>query len=235
MLLRHRELGEDRIMRGHAGPIMDRGSVVGAVEVLFDITELHRALADLRRVGEFREQFIGIVSHDLRSPLGTIAMAAAVVLRSAEMPASFAKPLGRIVANVDRMTKMIADLLDLTRGRLGGGIPIHPTAVDLAEVARGVIDQYEQTNPTRRFECEARGDTRGRWDEERLAQVAGNLIGNAVQYGSPAEPVRVRIEGTENVTLLVEMPDRPSRRMSCPTSSRSFSGLAGTGARAAWG
>lgn len=158
--------------------------------------ELHRVVDELRRTAEFRERLIGIVSHDLRNPLNAIAMAVGILARSPELPPALAKPTGRILANVDRMTRMISDLLDFTRGRLGSGIPISPAAVDLAQVVRRVVDEYEQTHPTQRIECAVRGNTRGFWDADRLAQVIANLLGNALQHGDRGHPVLIDIDGS---------------------------------------
>lgn len=158
--------------------------------------ELHRAVDELQRTAEFRERFVGIVSHDLRNPLNAISVAVNILLRSPELAPGLAKPAGRILANVDRMTRMISDLLDFTRGRLGGGIPIAPAPADLGQVARRVIDEYEQTHPDQRIECVIQGNTRGTWDAERLSQIVANLVGNALQHGDRAHPVQVAIDGT---------------------------------------
>jgi signal transduction histidine kinase/GAF domain-containing protein len=196
--------GEPRIVRGHAGPIRVEGETVGAAIVLTDVTEIHRVLRDAQRAGEFRERFIGIVSHDLRSPLNAIALSAGVLLKSPDLAPALSRPAGRILANVERMSKMISDLLDLTRGRLGGGIPITPMPVDLVPIAKNVVEESEQTHATRRFELECHGDTRGDWDGDRLAQVLSNLVSNALQHGDPASPVRVAVDGrTNDVTLTV--------------------------------
>jgi signal transduction histidine kinase len=197
--------GEERIMRGHAGPITVGGATVGAAIVLMDVTELHRAVDELERTAAFRERFVGIVSHDLRNPLNAIAMSAGILLRSNELPASLAKPVGRIFSNVDRMAKMIGDLLDFTRGRLGGGIPVVPQpGTNLATVVEHVLEELEQTHPDRHVEWRTHGDTRGEWDPARLAQVVANLLVNAMQYGAQGEPVRVEIAGRrDTVTLQV--------------------------------
>ncbi len=161
-----------------------------------------RAVDELRRTAEFRELFVGIVSHDLRNPLNAIAMAAGTLVHAPELAPPLASPAGRILANVDRMKRMISDLLDFTRGRLGGGIPITPAATDLAHVVRRVLDEYWQTHPTRRIECNVHGDTRGNWDAERLAQVVANLLGNALQHGDACQPVRVEIDGATDEAVL---------------------------------
>ena len=206
----HRIDGEDRILRGHAGPIRVGGATVGAAIVLTDVTELHNAVKELKETADFRERFVGIVSHDLRSPLSAIGMSAGLLVRSPELAPSLAKPAGRILSNVDRMAKMIADLLDFTRGRLGGGIPVNPERTNLAHVVRRVLEEFEQTHPNRPIEYQERGDTHGEWDPERLAQVVQNLVVNAMQYGSPQGVVQIFLEGArETATLAVHNAGAP--------------------------
>src|SRR6185503_16138148 len=95
-------------------------------------------------------QFIGILGHDLRNPLNAIVMATAILQKAALEPAS-ARAVGRISSSAERMRRMIADLLDFTRGRLGGGIPIQPKPTDLRAICRAVVDEVEGVNPGRRI------------------------------------------------------------------------------------
>lgn len=172
--------------------------------------DLQSAIQVLERTAEFRERFVGIVSHDLRNPLNAITMSTGIMLRSPDLAPSLSKPVGRILSNVDRMTHMIADLLDLTRGRLGGGIPLSPAPTDLTRIARRILDEYEQTHPQRRIEFAASGNVRGTWDEERLAQVLSNLIANAIQYGDPTGTIRCAVDGSSGlVTLTVHNDGSP--------------------------
>lgn len=155
--------------------------------------EAERVHGELARAAEFRERFIGIMSHDLRNPLSTIALATQKLASARDLPEGFTKVLGRINSAAHRMEQMIADLLDLTRGRLGGGIPIEPTQTDLGHIVRRVIDELELAHPSRRIVLEASGTFEGHYDEVRLAQVASNLIGNALQHSPPESDVIVSL------------------------------------------
>jgi signal transduction histidine kinase len=86
-------------------------------------------------------------------------------------------------------------LLDLTRSRLGGGIPIDPTRFDLNDVCQQVIDETELTHPDRPLRVDMRGDLTGVWDRDRMYQLLANLVGNAVQHGEPRSPIELRIDG----------------------------------------
>ena len=134
----------------------------------------------LRAVAEFREMFIGILGHDLRNPLGSIVMSAALLLRRGHLDEQDAATATRIINSSQRMTRMITQVLDLTRARLGGGLPIEPVPADLRKICRNVVEEFEKT-----IHLDAEGDLTGTWDEDRLAEVLSNLAGNAIEYAAP--------------------------------------------------
>jgi signal transduction histidine kinase len=90
---------------------------------------------------------------------------------------------------------MVRDLLDFTRGRLGGGIPAAPQPVDLGDLCRDVADEFRTAHPDRVFHVETAGDLAGRWDPDRLAQALANLCKNAIDYGAPGTAVELRACG----------------------------------------
>lgn len=93
---------------------------------------------------------------------------------------------------------MIRDLLDFTRGRLGGGIPVTPQLMDLGEVCAQVVDEIRAAHPDREIRLEAVGELSGSWDPDRVAQAVANLCNNAVDYGDPGTAVDVRVGGGES-------------------------------------
>ncbi|HEY0096100.1 MAG TPA: ATP-binding protein [Archangium sp.] len=146
---------------------------------------------ELRRTAQFRERLIGIVSHDLRTPLSAISAGTSLLLRLEGIPEKALRTVGRISSSAERMAKMIEELLDFTRVRLGGGIPVQRTASDLYPVVRHAVEEAEMAFPDRGVRLEAHGDFRGEWDEGRLAQVVGNLLKNALTYSPEGTPVRL--------------------------------------------
>jgi signal transduction histidine kinase len=94
-----------------------------------------------------------------------------------------------------RMSRMIDQLLDLTRSRLGEGIAIVPVRTDLGKVVTDVANEARAAHPERALLVETRGDLDGEWDPDRLAQVASNLVGNAMVHGAPDGAVRVSARG----------------------------------------
>jgi signal transduction histidine kinase len=147
---------------------------------------------ELREVAEFREMFIGILGHDLRNPLGAIVMSAALLLRRGHLDARDAETATRIIRSSQRMTRLITQLLDLTRARLGGGLPIEPKPTDLVALCRSVVEEFETT-----VQLEVEGDVTGTWDQDRLAEVLSNLVGNAVEYAAPGTAVLVKAYADE--------------------------------------
>lgn len=135
---------------------------------------------ELRAVGEFREMFIGILGHDLRNPLNSIVLAAALLLRRGHLDDEDAATAARIISSSQRITRMITQTLDLTRARLGGGLPIEAKPTDLREVCRNVVDEFDAT-----IQLEVEGDLTGTWDADRLTETLSNIAGNAIAYAAP--------------------------------------------------
>ncbi|AKJ06718.1 PAS domain S-box-containing protein [Archangium gephyra] len=180
------------------------GQVLGVGGVLVDITERKQQEERLRQTAEFRERFLGVVSHDLRNPLNAILLSANALLRTEGIPASHTKMVRRIVTSGERMGRMIGELLDFTRGRLGGGIPIHPQRVNLRHLSRHVLEELELGFPSRELRLRAEGDFLGEWDSDRLAQLLGNLGKNALDYSPADTPVDFSLLD-EGDTLRVEV------------------------------
>jgi len=161
-------------------------------------------ISERKQLDETRERFIAILGHDLRNPLATIALSADALLQSDDVPDHRLRTVRRIATSSRRMGRLIDEVLDFTRGRLGGGIPITPVRTNLREVCRDVLDEIESSTPGLRIELQTSGDTQGEWDPQRLAQVISNLASNAVQHRTPDSPVRVSLDGNgEDVVLVV--------------------------------
>jgi signal transduction histidine kinase len=144
-----------------------------------------------------RDQFIAILGHDLRTPLSVIFMSAGLIAKGADAGGA----AEQILRSGERMSQMVDDLLDLTRTRLGGGIPIEPVQMDLDAMCRAMLSEFQAIYSKRRLEFHSEGDLRGRWDPARLSQVLSNLLGNALQHGEHDSPIGVvaRVDGEEVV------------------------------------
>lgn len=176
--------------------------------------ELERAMARAARLNEehqrnsqFREQLLGIVSHDLRGPLSAIVTGAHTLLRRGQLDPTDLRITTRVVSSADRMTRMIDDLSDYTRSRLGNGLEIHRQPNDLHDLCRHAVDEADMAHPERTTFHLPLGDGRADCDSGRIHQLLGNLIGNAHNHGDPQAPVEVRSEGRPD-RVIVEVHNR---------------------------
>jgi signal transduction histidine kinase len=180
------------------------GKPFNDLELIARVTGLVRAkrLGDaLRSEAQFRERFIGVLGHELRQPLSTFLLGARTLLHGGLSPAH-TQTARRLASAADRMSRMVADLLDVTRSRLGSGIPINRRSVDLREICGQVVEDYQALNPDRRIEVSISGDTKGDWDPDRLTQVCTNLLGNAFEHGCEGSPIFITIAAADGEVFL---------------------------------
>jgi signal transduction histidine kinase len=155
-------------------------------------------------VDRLKDLFLGVLGHDLRNPLGAIMMSARTMITREGPQWQHSKAAGRILSSGTRMHLLIGDLLDFTRSRLGAGIPITRTEVDLEAVCRQTVDEIAAFHPECSIHTAATGTLRGLWDGARIAQALSNLLANAVQHGAQGGPIEVTMRGEpEQVVLSV--------------------------------
>lgn len=209
------------------------------IGTLIDITARKQTEMELERTAQFREQFISVLGHDLRTPLSVIRASTELLLRNENLQPGQTKGLLRIIKGSDRMTRMIADVLDFARGRLGGGFPLETQRINLHDVSRNVIEEMQVAHPDRELSFEAKGDGWGEWDPDRVAQVVNNLVGNALQHGAADSPVRLVLcaEGESLVRMEVRSQGRPIPPELLRTLFEPFRGAqaSGTGAERSLG
>jgi signal transduction histidine kinase len=168
------------------------------------------ALRDELQVAEFREQFLAVLGHDLRTPVRSIACLMDLLLQTqltdeaiemAQIMKDSAKQMGALIEN----------LLDLARGRLGGGLTVNRDANEpLGPVLRKVIAELSASHPNRVVETEFAVVEPVNCDRVRIAQLFSNLLGNAFAYGSLKQPVYVRaISVEEGLALSVANSGEP--------------------------
>ena len=148
-------------------------------------------------VEQSRNLFLGMLGHDMRSPLMTITMTATYLARL-NSGAEVSKAASRLINGGEQMHALLDDLVDFNRTTLGVGILIHPTYGDLASIFANEIEALRAIYPERQLDLEVTGDAHGRWDGLRLQRVLANLVVNAIKYGVPHLPVHVTVTGEES-------------------------------------
>jgi PAS domain S-box-containing protein len=186
--------GPVRHWLGNYYPVLsESGEVLGLGCVVVNITPQKEVEAELRRSGELREQLIGVLGHDLRNPLNAISASAFLLQRTEDLSDGAQRAVERIRNSAARMARMLSDILDFARSSMGGGLPVHREWVNLHDISRTTLEEFQVANPGRRLELDVRGDGWGWWDADRMAQVMGNLVSNALHHGRPDTPVRVEV------------------------------------------
>jgi two-component system sensor histidine kinase/response regulator len=167
--------------------------------------QLARELREKTETLRLTEMLTAVLSHDLRSPLNAV-LTSAVLIQRRSTEQQVLDTAGRILSSGKRMSRMIEDMLDMARARLAGGIPLKREPADLGALLERVVSEIQAAYPERRIEIQRSGDLNGNWDGERLAQVASNLLGNALQHGDESAAVEVNVDGTRSraVEITVE-------------------------------
>jgi signal transduction histidine kinase len=160
---------------------------------------INRFTQDLDRS---KELFLAILGHDLRTPLGAVLMSSEFMLQTGELVEPHRTLTTRIVSSARRMNQMVGDLLDFTRSRLGSGLPIERQAMDIGKTTLDAVQEMTAAQPASVLQVDTTGDLRGEWDPGRVSQLLANLLGNAVQYGTPKSPIRVTAHGNADEVVL---------------------------------
>lgn len=144
-------------------------------------------------VGRVRDLLLGVLGHDLRSPLNTIVVTASHLARlnaGADVSVAAARP----VRSGYSMRALLDDLVDFNRTRLGLGLNVTPPDLDLAQVLNDEPEQLRDANPHRQIDAQIPRAVHGRRDGARLKQVLRNLVLNAVRHGAPRQPITVQVQ-----------------------------------------
>lgn len=207
-------ISEYRALRASVLKLWAREAKTGLVTDPDDVTRFNEAVDQAvaesvarysQMVSKSQHLFLAILGHDLRNPLATTMMASRLIIEAPGVDGKVASAASRIQLAGQRMNQLVNDLIDYTRTNLGCNLPIILKAVDLHDLCREALAEQAIAHPDYRFELVVDGDLRGNWDDNRIAQVLSNLLGNAVQYGSAGQPITLRLHTEDaNVVLCVE-------------------------------
>ncbi len=148
-------------------------------------------LSSERETAELREQFIAVLGHDLRTPLGSIALGADLLALKVADPALL-PVVERIRRSARRMASLVDDVMDFTRGRMGSGIRLNLRRHDSVHLTlEQVIDEMRGLHPERVIAASIPDLLCLDCDPERLAQLLSNLLANALVHGNAGTPVHI--------------------------------------------
>jgi signal transduction histidine kinase len=155
------------------------------------------------RVDAARKMFLGILGHDLRNPLSAITLTATVATADAGDRPELRQQLAQIVESATAIAELVTDLLDFTSSAMGVQLPLAPARADLHVLCDEVARETRAAHPGRTVRLQVRGDLAGTWDPHRLRQLVANLLGNALQHGSPTGPVDLAADGTDADAVVI--------------------------------
>lgn len=207
---------EYRALRASVLKIWGRHGGGTQPEDLTDLTRFNEAIdqAIAESVGRYTKQtssamelFIGILGHDIRNPLGTIMMSAAVLQRTGQLSPAAVAPINNAA---QRIKGIIEQVVDFTRAQADGVMPITRTPGNLVEQVSKVVDETQIRHPVRLIVLESEGDFNGSWDEGRMGQLVSNLLANALLYGAADTPITVKMwTSRTDVNLSVHNQGKP--------------------------
>lgn len=148
-----------------------------------------------KTMGDSRNIFLGILGHDLRTPLGAASMSAQLLGRLGTLNEKQTLLATQIVNCSARASQIVSDLLELTREGFGTEFSLNKTPVDLRIVGEELTEELKAFS-SRNIILKITGDTKGEWDKSRIGQVFSNLIANAVQYSTTDSTITVSIKGS---------------------------------------
>ncbi|WP_426208177.1 GAF domain-containing sensor histidine kinase [Massilia sp. TWP1-3-3] len=163
------------------------------------LSESQVALLGERETSELREQFIAVLGHDLRTPLGSILLGADLLQFESLTPRA-AGVVERMKRSALRMAGLVDDVLDFTRGRMGGGIALDmQQQTSLLAPMMQVIDELRSAYPGRAIDIDFTLAVPVLCDVQRIQQMLSNLLKNALVYGDADSPVLVQCSSQNGI------------------------------------
>lgn len=191
-----------------------------------------------RAVNRYRDMFLAVLGHDLRSPLNAVLNASSFLAESPTASDLERRLASTITGSARAMSDLVDDMLEYTAEELGQGITLRRSTVDLREIAAEVVREAELVRPARAFQLELDGEVIGEWDAGRVRQALSNLVTNAVRHAPDGSAVRVAVasDGDGHASATVHnsgppIPEDEVGRIFQPFMRADPKGEAGSGGR----
>ena len=180
------------------------GRVIGLVGTSIDITDRKRMVEALRDADRRKDEFLAMLAHELRNPLAPISTAAHILRMSAGHSAAIREAGDVIARQVGHLTRLVDDLLDVSRVTRGL-VELERRPVDLRTVVATAVEQIQPLLQLRRHELRTQvgtGDFVVEGDYHRLVQIVSNLLNNAAKYTPQGGTIEVELRSREGQALL---------------------------------
>jgi len=168
-----------------------------------ELTRAHEYIQDLERERDLREQFVSILTHDLRTPLTAAKMAAQIIARRPERIEKTKQLIEKVIGSIDRMDQMIRDLLDANRIRVGEPLAMMMGECDLRNIATDTLRELSMSFGDRFMLETDRESICGYWNAEGVRRVLENLVNNAAKYGKPNELIKVILKQVDHEIQII--------------------------------
>jgi signal transduction histidine kinase len=181
-------------------------------DTLYDLTRFNegidQALTEsisrfMLLIEQARELFLGVLGHDLRTPIGVVLISAQFLVKDDTLASQQAQAASRILNSGTRIKQMVANLVDVAHVRLGGSLPIDAKPIDLSAACNQIIDEMRVLHPQRKFVLNVSGDLSATADAPRIAELLSNLMQNAVQHGGEDSPMSLLARGEDERVVLI--------------------------------
>src|SRR5215472_2859327 len=157
----------------------------------------------MQEIEKSRDFAVGVLAHDLRNPLNGIVSSAQFLQRVEGADRATMNDIASTISNSGmHMSKLIDNLLDFTRTRLGQPLPIKQESMNLAALCQQTVAEFQSAHPERTVRLECRRDIHGNWDATRIKQMLSNLISNAIEHGDPNTAVTVETQSESQEIVL---------------------------------
>lgn len=188
LMSRHPETGEEIYLRVSAAPTRDHdGQITGVVSIASDITELYR-------LEKQKDQFLAVASHELKTPITSVKGFTQIAIQRLERAGHMreAESLRKADVQIDRLTELVGDLLDVSRAQTGR-LEMRRERFDLVAMVLRICEMMQATTTRHTVEVHTPEHLEIEGDAERLEQVLTNLLSNAIKYSPAGGPIEVNL------------------------------------------
>lgn len=199
MLSEYRALRASVLRTWEREPFVDGDPPEEAVVRLKEMTRFNEAVDQAiaesvsrytRKTKERTDLFIGVLGHEIRNPLSTIALMSHLMAQRDNVSRKEATLIER---SAKRIQALVEELLDFTRAQAGMEMRLARQPGDLTDIVERMAQETRAAHPGTRLELSSDARVEGMWDVGRIEQLAANLLGNAARHGAPEQGIFVRV------------------------------------------